>query len=62
MIRQCCECKRIFEAGRWVLPRREHLEREDVTHGYCEACSQEFARSVAKYIASMRPELSLATS
>lgn len=38
MIRQCCECKRIWINGNWVSPRPRQLEYEEVSHGYCEAC------------------------
>lgn len=61
MTRQCCVCKRVFEDGRWVPPRPEHLEDENVTHGYCEECSADFTRAVAEYFALARPGAALAT-
>lgn len=44
MIRQCCECKRIWLDGRWVYPRTSELENQDISHGYCEEC---FIRQMA---------------
>lgn len=38
MIRQCCECKKIWIEGEWVEPVTGQLENQDITHGYCEEC------------------------
>ena len=38
MIRQCCECRRVWENDHWVVVPEEQLEGKDVTHGYCDEC------------------------
>ncbi|MEN6626671.1 MAG: hypothetical protein ABFD69_10640 [Candidatus Sumerlaeia bacterium] len=38
MLRQCCQCKRIWVNGRWVFPRLSQLEGQEVSHGYCDDC------------------------
>ena len=38
MIRQCCQCKKIWKDGHWVFPRYSELGNHDVTHCYCEEC------------------------
>ena len=60
MIRQCCVCKRIFVDGEWVHPSSDPLDYEDVTHGYCELCYEDFMQTVAEYV-SLRGEHALAT-
>ena len=62
MIRQCCVCHKIYEDGRWVTPRPEELVDEDITHGYCEECYEDFTRAVAEHMASARADAALATT
>lgn len=62
MIRQCCVCKKVYEGGQWVVPRPEHLEEEDITHGYCEACYEDFMRAVAEYVETMNQPIALTTA
>lgn len=62
MIRQCCVCKRIYEGGQWVMPRPEHLAEEDITHGYCEECYEDFMKAVAEYVATMHAEIPATTA
>lgn len=42
MIRQCCQCKKVWHMGKWVeltaLPKEVNLVQDDVSHGYCEEC------------------------
>lgn len=38
MIRQCCECRRVWNEGQWVVIAEEKLEGLDVSHGYCDEC------------------------
>lgn len=38
MIRQCCECRRVWQEGQWVVVPEEQLEGLDVSHGYCDDC------------------------
>ncbi|MCE5229572.1 hypothetical protein LLG95_08250 [bacterium] len=38
MIRQCCQCKKIWMNGRWVFPRLSQLEGQEISHGYCDDC------------------------
>ena len=45
MIRQCCQCKRVWKDGRWAYARLSQLENNDVSHGYCEDC---FSKQVSK--------------
>lgn len=45
MIRQCCQCKRIWKEGRWVYARLSQLDMAEVSHGYCEDC---FGKQVSK--------------
>ena len=44
MIRQCCECKRIYENGSWVHPLPGDLDDEEITHGYCDICTEDLRR------------------
>ena len=38
MIRQCCECRRVWEEGQWVAVAEESLDGLDISHGYCDDC------------------------
>ena len=57
MIRQCCECKRIWISGQWIKPLPRQLDHEDVSHGYCEECfvkQMQIIRSLKKVAAAVR--------
>ena len=60
MIRQCCVCKRIFENGEWVYSSSD-LELEEITHGYCEVCYEDFMRTVSEYLSVTRGEPAMAS-
>lgn len=38
MIRQCCECRRVWQDDQWVVVPEEQLDGLDVSHGYCDEC------------------------
>lgn len=56
MIRQCCECKRVWVQGRWVLPTEGDLERQDISHGYCETCFVKQMQIIHSYANVARPK------
>lgn len=62
MIRQCCVCQRVYEDGLWVAPGPEVHECEEITHSYCDDCSEDFLRSVAEYFATPKADFSVAAN
>ena len=46
MLRQCCECKRIWVNGKWVFPRLSQLAGADISHGYCNRCFEKTMRRI----------------
>lgn len=46
MIRQCCECRRVWQDGQWVPVPEEQLDGQDVSHGYCDECFIEQMRII----------------
>lgn len=61
MIRQCCVCKKIHRDDRWVSPRSEDLDGQEITHGYCEGCYQD-VKLTLKEIAALRRRAALASA
>jgi len=49
MIRQCCVCKRIFVGGKWLKVNPKFLEKEEITHGYCEICGDIINRDLDEW-------------
>ncbi len=47
MVRQCCVCKKVLRRQSWVDPRPMDLEQENITHGFCDRCYEEYLKSLA---------------
>jgi hypothetical protein len=56
MIRQCCQCKRVWKEGRWTFARLSQLDLAEVSHGYCEDCfDKQMNKTVMKRKQFTRP-------
>ena len=46
MLRQCCECRRIWVDDRWVYPLAHQIQGRDISHGYCDQCFSRFIEKI----------------
>lgn len=53
MIRQCCECRKVCQDGRWVTEPARLPKGERVSHGYCPTCAKAALKAVEDHYASL---------